>query len=139
MILFFKDKNEDEAELHVRKLISFNSLVIHPFLASVTYRGMSGRPTIMPKVELPVSLTIIPNITNAHLSLRCFQVQNFLAPIALLKENIFEGYKNEIIMETWKITGHSDIFFNVFGIAETFGNGFKSMFYDPNKLNVDSP
>ena len=42
-------------------------------------------------------------------------------------------------MESLQIAGHSDIFFNVFGIAETFGNGFKSFFYDPIKANVDSP
>ncbi|KAK8875495.1 hypothetical protein M9Y10_005661 [Tritrichomonas musculus] len=139
IVISNEEKNLDESKKTVGNLISFGSLIIHPFLATVTYRGMSGRPTIMPKLELPPALTIIPNITNANLSLKSFQVQNFLAPIAMLKENIFESYKNEIIMESWQIAGHSDIFFNVFGIAETFGNGFKSMFYDPIMADVESP
>lgn len=124
----------------VGQIISFSNLLIHPCIASITFRGVSGRPMLMQRHELSTFLIkLIPNITNATLRLNSFEVQNFLAPIALLKEMLLNNYKNEIVMQWWKIAGHSDIFFNAFGIVESFGQGVTSIFYDPQKADVESP
>ena len=116
-------------------IYSFKKLYIKPFLVTIYYRSVTGRPLTLPTYpELPLTLfKFIGNITGANICLNSILLKNFRAPMSFLQRNILQQYKNSLLNQIWSLTGHSDILFNTVGIAESFTSSIETDFHDPEE------
>ena len=122
-------------------LYSFEALMIHPILLTLTFRGHTRRKFSIPQTSaLPMNMfKLIPSLTTAPIEIPSFTVENFLATKAFLKMCLQNQYQSAALAQVWKLAGHLDILFNAGGIAGSIGQGFKQTFYDPVNARVDSP
>lgn len=124
----------------VGKILSFKKFRLSPILLEVNYRSVTGRPTTLPiDPDMPITIfKLVGNITGANIRLNGIIFKNFRAPLSFLQRNLMANYKNSLMSQMWALTGHSDILFNTFGIAESFTSGVSSYYQDPDKAEQSS-
>jgi len=122
------------------RVFSIQELEIHPILINLTLHAKTGRHTLLPcSPHFPLSKTLfLPNITSSPLQFKSISMIDCNASWQYLKRTIGDQYINSFYSQIWRIIGHNGLLLNAFGIAESFGGGLKSTFYDPFTANTKS-
>ena len=132
-------KKSDESGIYNIGNFTLSAIKINVTLRiDVSSLEISRIPAIVTKLLGTVG-NALARITDSPLSFNELIIQNVYNNMGYIIEFIKGRYKNQVIIQLYKIIGSSDLIGNPVGLVGKIGTGFKELFNEPRKGFVNGP